>query len=477
VSRALHDEHPGVRAAGVRLAEGRSRLTRNVIDLADDPNLRVRFQVAIALGTIEDGHVPEALARIAARDVDDAWVRLAVLSGLRDAAWPFLRALLDAHPDWLAQPTPSQDRLLIQVAAILGARNRAAELSGLTARIAPGSAESADGGRVALLAGLATGLMRVGRSPRDLLVNPSPELGESSRGIGVLLDRAQRVAETASGSAESRAQALEVLARYRPEVVAALITRWLHPDQPAPVQAVAARAVAAVGTPPLVSEILGRWGELPTVTRRAVLAALLESTRLTPALLKALEAGTVGFSELEATHRDALRRLPNAELRHRAESLFTKHAPPDRGAVLCTYQAALAMPGDARRGAALFARNCATCHQHRGKGQRVGPDLSGIGGRPAAVLLDDILDPNRDVVPDYLSFVVVTKAGQVLSGLLVEETATSLKIRRAEGIEDTLLRSEVEDFRPSGRSLMPEGLEQSLGMQGLADLLAYLRQL
>ena len=62
------------------------------------------------------------------------------------------------------------------------------------------------------------------------------------------------------------------------------------------------------------------------------------------------------------------------------------------------------------------------------------------------------------------------------SGLLAEETAASLKLRRSEGAEDTILRSEIEEFRSTGRSLMPEGLEQTLGMQGIADVLAFLRQ-
>ena len=70
----------------------------------------------------------------------------------------------------------------------------------------------------------------------------------------------------------------------------------------------------------------------------------------------------------------------------------------------------------------------------------------------------------------------MTKRGQVLSGLLAEETGASLKLRRAEGVEETVLRSEVEVFRSSGRSLMPEGLEQALGAQGLADVIAFLRQ-
>ena len=71
---------------------------------------------------------------------------------------------------------------------------------------------------------------------------------------------------------------------------------------------------------------------------------------------------------------------------------------------------------------------------------------------------------------------LATYRGQVVSGLLAEETATTLKLRRAEGIEETIRRSEIDVLRSTGRSLMPEGLEQSISLQEMADLIAFLRQ-
>ena len=113
-------------------------------------------------------------------------------------------------------------------------------------------------------------------------------------------------------------------------------------------------------------------------------------------------------------------------------------------------------------GAELFAKNCMVCHQWRGEGHRVGPDLSGVAGRPRQALLVDILDPNKEVAPDYQSFLLVTKRGQIATGLIAEETAAAVRLRRGEGAEETVLRTEIEELRATGRSLMPEGLEQGL---------------
>jgi putative membrane-bound dehydrogenase-like protein len=476
LARALHDTHPGARASAAELAARRPGLTGDLLPLADDPEIRVRVRAAIALGDVDDERAGMALARIAARDVGDEWARLAVLSGLHDKAWPFLQALLAADPGWLEAPTAAQGTLLAQTGAILGARHQTDELRGLAARLAPGPGGQAEGGRIALLAGLADGMARAGEPLRSLLANPPPGWRGAMDGIAALLDRARDVAGSRRASPERRALALTVLARCRPDAAADRIVDLLAPTEPDAVRSAAARAIADVGSRDLAAKVLGRWGGLATDTRREVLAAMLSSTALTSQFVDALEDDTIAATELEPAVRDALRVTPDKALRERAAVILARSAAPDRRDVVRSFQPALSLPADARRGAELFAKHCQTCHQRHGQGRPVGPDLSGVAGRPPATLLKDILDPNGDVSPDFVNFLVVTRRGQVLSGLLVEETGASLKLRRAEGAEETVLRSEVEVLRSSSRSLMPEGLEQALGVQGVADVIAFLKQ-
>ena len=120
LAKSLADASPGIRESAVKLADGRTGLADAILALAEDPEVRVRFQASIALGDLNDPRAPTALARIAARDVEDEWVRLAILSGLRETSWPFLDALLAAHPQWLADASPSQSRLLASTASIIG---------------------------------------------------------------------------------------------------------------------------------------------------------------------------------------------------------------------------------------------------------------------------------------------------------------------------------------------------------------------
>jgi hypothetical protein len=101
----------------------------------------------------------------------------------------------------------------------------------------------------------------------------------------------------------------------------------------------------------------------------------------------------------------------------------------------------------------------------------------GVAGKNKLDLLISILDPARDATPDGMGVIVLTKDGRTLSGLLVQENAAMIRLRRAEGLEDEVARSEIEAIRSTGRSLMPEGLEQVLSHQDIADLIGFLRDL
>jgi putative heme-binding domain-containing protein len=122
----------------------------------------------------------------------------------------------------------------------------------------------------------------------------------------------------------------------------------------------------------------------------------------------------------------------------------------------------------------LVAQHCLTCHQILGKGRRIGPDLSGIGSHPKEQLLVSLLDPSRQVSPDFLAYTLITQNGEVLSGLLAGETASSVTLRRAEGNDEIVPRSNIESLKAAGKSLMPDGFEQKLSVQDVADVLDFL---
>ncbi len=481
LSKMAVDSHPGLREHALRVLNDPDigwmfRLVpmERLIGLAEDSAIRVRLQAALALGVRCDRE-PTALAalgRIAARDASDPWMRLAILSGLGESSLAFIPLCLPM------KPSDGRTQLLTQAAAIVGVRRRTLELATLLGMIAD-RAERGDADRsldaMVLLSGMADGLERSGPPLHALTAGAPAELKSPLDRLAPLWPAASKLAAS-DRPVEDRLVALDVLARGRPVLAEAVIPGLLAATQPRSVQSAAARAVARVGKTSLADTVLDHWEGLAQATRRDLLAAIAGSPALAGSLVRALERKVITPGELDALTRERLQHLADSNLRSRATSVLAKFAPPERSAVIDRYQAALKLTADARRGEAVFAKNCQTCHQHQGRGHRVGPDLSGIAGRGPDALLSDILDPNRNVEPDYVVLTAATRRGQVLSGLLAEETATTVKLRRAEGVEETLLRSEIEQLRSTGQSLMTEGLEQSLSLQDMADLIAFLRR-
>ncbi len=76
-----------------------------------------------------------------------------------------------------------------------------------------------------------------------------------------------------------------------------------------------------------------------------------------------------------------------------------------------------------------------------------------------------------------LNYVVINDDGLTLTGMIESETATSVTLRRAEGESDTILRTNIDEMVNTGLSIMPEGLEEKVSQEAMADLIAYLMSL
>jgi putative membrane-bound dehydrogenase-like protein len=147
---------------------------------------------------------------------------------------------------------------------------------------------------------------------------------------------------------------------------------------------------------------------------------------------------------------------------------------PDRLAVLAAFLPALDLPGDPQRGAVLFRERCSTCHALRGEGKAIGPDLASVIANGPNRLLVSILDPNREVAPNFAAWTAETKDGESVTGLLVRESDSAVTLKFAGGTETTFPRSQLKGLKSEGRSLMPEGLEAGLTQADLAGLIAWL---
>jgi putative heme-binding domain-containing protein len=161
-------------------------------------------------------------------------------------------------------------------------------------------------------------------------------------------------------------------------------------------------------------------------------------------------------------------------VRQKAEQIFGTALPSQRQATIDAFMPSLNLQADAGRGRKFYQERCSSCHRLGGEGHALGPDLVTVKNTGKEKLLVNILDPNREVRPEFVSYVVETEDGESLVGLVANETATAITVRQAYGKEDVVPRSRIRKMRSQGQSLMPEGLEAGLTQQDLADLLEYI---
>lgn len=142
----------------------------------------------------------------------------------------------------------------------------------------------------------------------------------------------------------------------------------------------------------------------------------------------------------------------------------------------------LRLSGDVARGRQLFhestALQCKSCHKVGQEGVDLGPNLSQVGKKlDRAKLLENILQPSKEIDPKFQSWLVETTDGQVLTGLVVKKDAGGITLRDARNQERQIAAPDIERSAPQAVSLMPELMLRDLTAQQAADLISYLESL
>jgi putative heme-binding domain-containing protein len=134
----------------------------------------------------------------------------------------------------------------------------------------------------------------------------------------------------------------------------------------------------------------------------------------------------------------------------------------------------LVTTGDAGRGRTLFEKECSGCHQVRGEGGALGPDLTTIGAqRSREALLSALRDPSAAVALGFRA-VAFRTGGERVEGVVKGEDAFSLQVVTVDGELEAFPKRGLDELERSSKSLMPVFDESKLPGPALEDLLAYL---
>ena len=398
-----------------------------------------------------------ALVTLARRDHGHEWIAPAILS-----AHPTVLSnrLLPALADeTFAAPAEAFLSQLILVRAISQpADDRPAQLE-LVLRL---------GARPAHLSALAKGLARAGTSL---------EKADASGKLARLFTEAATIVDDPTQPSSRRIERLALLNAAPLKLSRPVLTACLSADRPADLQAAALAQWGATADPGFGTTVIARWKDLDLSVRTKALTQLLQRPDRVKPLLDAVAAKQLPASAFDAGQVQSLLKHKDGQVAALARTALAEVIPPSREVVTAKYAASVDLAGDATRGLAVYQRACMICHRAGGQGMEVGPDLLTVKNKGRPALLTAILEPNKEIAAQYMSFLVQTRAGESYLGLIADDTATQLTLRMPGGVSKTVLRADVLGSSSDGRSLMPEGLEGGLTAQDMADLLTFIETL
>jgi putative heme-binding domain-containing protein len=298
-------------------------------------------------------------------------------------------------------------------------------------------------------------------------------------GLGTLEEPLAKVLTDPSESLGARAAAAKAIEKIHPENHITELGAIL--DNGAEASALreqCAQALAAANSPDARKVLVASLPTAPLALQTEIALALASSTQGAESLLDAVADGKASPRLLQ--NRIVKTRLsvahPN-DLDQRIAKL-TKGLPPadaERQAIIDQRVAAFNLAAaSAAKGVELFHKNCMICHAIAGQGASVGPNLDGIGNRGVPRVVEDILDPSRNVDRAFRVTLFTLNDGDIQSGLFRREEGAMVVVAGPNGKETFIPKKDIAERRESELSLMPDNFSEVIAPKDFNDLLAFL---
>ncbi len=495
IAQLLRDPLPQVRIATLRALEMMLKLDESgelewVTELEDlrhcasHTDAQLRLQTAFTLGeltavafqkrswrTVELLQVGEILAEMAIRDHADPFITAAIASSLNaDNLAAFTQRLLNDDVP------PGQRAAIMEawIATAVGLKHNQT-LSAILAWLTQGDSTQLTAEQSLAVQMLLDRLERNQRTLDDLTGDASSAVTK----LRAILALAGATVADANADVNRRIAAVGLLGRivsHREADVKQLVA-LLSPVAPTALRDAALSSLARIGASETATSVLAHWSTATPGLRTQIVDLLVNREAWIEPLFAAIEQGQVRPQDLSAAQRQRLTQHRSPKVRERASALLATVQNTPRAQLVEQFQDVLQLTGDRQRGTQVFSKRCAACHKLGEVGHPIGPDLTALTDKSPRSLLVALLDPNRAVEAKYLTYTAVTTAGVTHTGMLVDESGGSITLLAGENKRVTLMRSEIDEFAGSTKSLMPEGLEKDVTRQEIADLLAMLGDL
>ena len=467
---ALTDSHPGVKRHAVRLAESRlneaSGLAAAVARLANDDDTMVRMQVAYSLGAWNSPRSSEVLADLLVHNAENLYVRAAIESSFTSSN---VIAVLDELQKRSRQDAPGAliDQGFSQAAAVADVR----AIEPLLRTLGQAVTETPSSETLQRLATFLEAWNRRGRTNLDL---QSPAAREAWQPA---MEKAVVVARDESLELPLRRAAVQLLGQGPTlgQSYAECLISLLTPRAPAELQSAAVTALGRHSDATIPDSLLSGWPALTLGTRKEIVPLLMSRPAWTKSMLLAVERRTLTAADFNLLQQQALLNSGDGEIRTQAERSFRSSSTSTRQQIIDRYVSGLHDHGDSVKGRQIFQKHCTACHRVQDTGHVVGPDIVSYSSKPPQALLIAMFDPNQAVEPRFQSYGISLQDGRTVIGQIIEESTAGFTLLLPEGKKQSILRTEIDEMRNTGKTLMPEGFENQVTTDDVSDLWAYVR--
>ena len=472
---ALNDSNPRVREWAIRYCESDTATPDTEAKLrllAKDPDPNVRLQLGLSLSRLGIPQKPrlEIAIGLVASSSDDKYLTASSLNAIGSNAAAAMELLA-------VQLGAGQGGNLVaawqSIAALAGANAAPEELQKLDERIGGMSINEA---KRSLCIGLMSGLQTRYSDPtaRATATDKMPNL--RSEATKLVIESRSRCRDD-NTPIDQKLQAIALLRWVQLDDDISMLANLMDQRLPQPIQEAAMRALMQYQSSEVSQKILNIWPSLSPRMRLSASDVILSRTSWIEAMLERAGQGGFALTDFDPSRLANLRNNKNAAIQQKIATIMKSSGNGNRQEVVDRYQTALTLAGDKSRGKQIFAKSCAACHRLEGVGYELAPNIAAYKFRGAEAILQNVLEPNREVNPQYVTYTVITKDERIVTGMISNESETSVTLLRGENVSEVVPRADISEMKSSKMSLMPEGLESQIDLQSMSDLIAYVLSL
>ncbi|MBT30763.1 MAG: dehydrogenase [Thalassobius sp.] len=491
----LSDEVAGVRENAIKVIEKQStsgksispELKETLFALSNDSSDKVKYQLLCTSAFIDGSeHVVNEILK---QNLDDEWVAIAAIAVSAGKEASLLNYAIE---NFTSEKSTGKETFFANLAAtIANAKNReglnliihstenawwqAAALTGISnlwKYKSPSIALSVDDKLALVSMTSQEANPALGKATIELLQITGFPKGAATIGS---IAKAEKSLKNSDADTLIKANAIALLSAYDPDKYKPDLIEIVKSS---PSDYLKIEAIKALKNSPDEATVLAVIDVVPKLSedvKPEAIELFMQDKPYIMLFLEAIDQNKISKNDLQWNRMVSLMNYEDDDIRGYARKLLSVNE--DRKAVLQEYLPAIEMAGNVQNGKIIFEKLCKTCHQaEEVDGIDFGPNLATLKSRNPHSIVTEIINPNNSIADQYDLWEIELKNGSKISGIIDQDSPQQLTLKQMSGEKVVLQKENIVSQTKSKYSAMPNGLENGISVEEMADIVAFIKQ-